>query len=384
MIAVDLILPLLFIPMLVVSIDAFTQMRSRMTSINYCPVTEDTEPCTDYTVIVPIYGDIRYLENVEYLRQYGDRVLLTTSRGETDEFYSGLVRIAQENGFRVHVSSRLPSQAERAAGRRKERAVGGTMRDTVVLDAHDSVMSEYVVCIDADTVTAMSFDFLVGKLKEADLDIASVILTPANKDTLLAKLQGHEYRMAMRIRRIMPWMISGGCHVARRAVHLDLMMRHSLFFQGNDVEVGLLAGLKRYRVGHIPFIVPTTVPSHLKGWFRQRTAWAGGEFRIMIMNLRISCRHPFLYLYGGVIVIALVPLRWYCLLHPSWALLAALTLYAVTLFAVNWRTRDWALLVYPFYSLFYTLVMVPIGVVSYFEMAIKYRNLGMITDRRDH
>jgi len=59
-------------------------------------------------------------------------------------------------------------------------------------------------------------------------------------------------------------------------------------------------------------------------------------------------------------------------------------LYAGTLFAVNWKTRDWALLVYPFYSLFYTLVMVPIGVVSYFEMAIKYRNLGMITDRRDN
>jgi cellulose synthase/poly-beta-1,6-N-acetylglucosamine synthase-like glycosyltransferase len=382
--AVDLVLPLLFIPMLVVSIDLFTQVRSRMTSINYFPLAEDTARCTDYTVIVPIYGDIRYLENVEYLRQYGDRVLLTTSRGETDEFYSEFLRIAQENGFRVHISSRLPSQAERSTRNRKERAVGGTMRDTVVLDAHDSVTSTYVVCIDADTVTNMSFDYLVGKMQEADLDIASVILTPANGDTLLARLQGHEYRMAMRIRRIMPWMISGGCHVARREVHLDLMMRHSLFFQGNDVEVGLLAGLKRYRVGHIPFIVPTTVPGHLKGWFRQRTAWAGGEFRIMIMNLRVSCRHPFLYLYGGVIVILLVPLRWYCVVHPSWAVLAALVLYAATLFAVNWKTRDWALLVYPFYSLFYTLVMVPIGVVSYFEMAIKYRNLGMITDRRDN
>jgi len=121
-------------------------------------------------------------------------------------------------------------------------------------------------------VTDVSLDYLVGALKEAQLDMASVILTAANRDTLLERLQGHEYRMAMRIRRIMPWMISGGCHLGKREVHRDLMENHSLFFQGNDVEIGILANLKKYRIGHIPFIVPTTVPSTLRGWSRQRTA----------------------------------------------------------------------------------------------------------------
>jgi len=181
----------------------------------------------------------------------------------------------------------------------------------------------------------------------------------------------------------MPWMISGGCHVARREVHLDLMRKHSLFFQGNDVELGLLADLCEYRVGHIPFVVPTTVPSHFRAWFRQRRAWAGGEFRLFLVNLHVSSRHPFLYLYGGIIVILLLPARWYSLFHPTWTLVAAMVLYLVTLVAINWRTRDASLLIYPMYSLFYTLIMVPIGVFAYVDMAIKYKNLGVISVHRE-
>jgi hypothetical protein len=379
---IDLLIAFLFIPVLVVSIDLFAQLRSRVTAIGYFPLEADTPPCTDYTIIVPIYGNIRYLENVDYLHQYGERVLLTTSAGETEDFYADLERIAREHGFRTHVSSLLPSAREVSAQGMKTRATTGTIRDTIVLDAHDSITSNYVVCIDADTATKISLDYLVGTLKEANLDIASVVLTPANRDTLLARLQGHEYRMAMRIRRVMPWMISGGCHVARRQVHLDLMRKHSLFFQGNDIELGLLADLCEYRVGHIPFVVPTTVPSHFPEWFRQRRAWAGGEFRLFLVNLPVTLRHPFLYLYGGFIVILLVPARWYTLLHPSWTLAAAMALYLVSLLGVNWKTRDRSLLAYPLYTLFYTLVMVPIGVVAYFDMAIKYKNLGVISVRR--
>ena len=378
----DLLIAFLFMPVVVVSIDFFAQLRSRVNEIGYFPLEPETPRCTDYTIVVPIYGNISYLENVDYLHQYGDRVLLTTSAGETEDFYADLESIARQHGFRTHVSSLLPSAREVAAQGARTRATTGTIRDTIVLDAHDSITSNYVVCIDADTVTEVSLDYLVGRLKEANLDIASVVLTPANDDTLLARLQGHEYRMAMRIRRVMPWMISGGCHVARRHVHLDLMRRHSLFFQGNDIELGLLADLCEYQVGHIPFVVPTTVPSHFRAWFRQRRAWAGGEFRLFLVNLKVTLRHPFLYLYGGLIVIVLVPARWYTLFHPNWTLAAAMALYLVSLVAVNWKTRDRSLLVYPLYTLFYTLVMVPIGVVAYFEMAIKYKNLGLITLRR--
>jgi cellulose synthase/poly-beta-1,6-N-acetylglucosamine synthase-like glycosyltransferase len=160
------------------------------------------------------------------------------------------------------------------------------------------------------------------------------------------------------------------------------MTKHSLFFQGNDVELGLLADLCGYNVGHVPFVVPTTVPSKFRAWFRQRKAWSGGEFRVMIVNWRVSLRHPFLYLYGAIVVILLLPLRWYYLVHPSWPILDVMALYLAALIIVNWGYLDLAILVYPIYSLLYTLVLVPIGIWSYVEMAVKYRNAGIINPHR--
>jgi len=145
-----------------------------------------------------IYGHISYLENVDYLHCYGERVLLTTSNMETGTFYEALQHIARQHGFRVHVSSRLPSPAERErtdAVNERQAGLSETLLSSTLIQ---SISSRYVVCIDADTVTDVSLDYLVGALKEAQLDMASVILTAANRDTLLARLQGHEYRMAMR------------------------------------------------------------------------------------------------------------------------------------------------------------------------------------------
>jgi cellulose synthase/poly-beta-1,6-N-acetylglucosamine synthase-like glycosyltransferase len=90
------------------------------------------------------------------------------------------------------------------------------------------------------------------------------------------------------------------------------MKRHSLFFQGNDVEVGLLAEDElSYVVGHIDFEVETDVPETPKSWWRQRYAWAGGEWRLAITNIRFAKNHPFLFLYVTGVSLAMCPLRWY-------------------------------------------------------------------------
>jgi cellulose synthase/poly-beta-1,6-N-acetylglucosamine synthase-like glycosyltransferase len=376
-----LLLALLFVPLLVVAVDVLGQglaTRSR----GYSPIDHTTTPCTDYTIVVPIYGQIRYLENVAYLRQYGDRVLLATSKNESDDFNRALLHIASANGFRTHVSAADPSPAEMARATRKKRAVGGTLRDTIVRDAHTSISTEYVVCIDADTTTNVSLDYLVGAMKQGDLDLASVRLVPANPSSLLARLQVFEYAMAMRMRMLMPWLVSGGCHAARREVHRTLMHKHSLFFQGNDVELGVLAKGLGYRVGHIPFDVPTTVPSTAHAWWRQRLAWAGGEFRLMVVNLPWALKHPFLYLYGTVVLFGLLPLRYYYVSQPHWGLLVTLSLYAGAVLAINWRLKTWVLALYPLYSLFYALVLIPLGILSYLQMAATYRNLGIIRRSR--
>ena len=53
-------------------------------------------------------------------------------------------------------------------------------------------------------------------------------------------------------------------------------------------------------------------------------------------------------------------------------------MYYCALTIVNWRTRDIHLLLYPLYALFYSLVLVPIGIYSYISMAIQFRNAGII------
>lgn len=373
-------LPLFVIPVLTMLVDLIAPIR---VGLHRRPavfsIDASTRPSRDYTLIVPIYGDMRYLQNEHYLRQYGDRVMLTTSSGEATSFYEAFYAVAHRNGFRTFVS---PSLLHATDGKSR-RQVGGTLRDTIVRNATRTVTDGYVVCIDADTVTTQSMDLLVGRFAEAGLDLGSVPLVAANRETLLGKLQAHEYRVAMRLRRIMPWLVSGGCHIARASVHKDLMNAHSLFFQGNDVELGLIASSRRYRMGHMLFEVPTEVPDTVKAWWRQRKAWAGGEFRLMIVNIRQAWRHPFLFFYGAVAVFTLLPVRYfYAIEHPSWGLLTLLGFYGLLTTALNWRDRDWALFLYPFYSAFYTLVLVPVGCMTYFHMAIKHRNAGIILSHK--
>ena len=369
-----LVLTLVLIPLIVLSVDAAAQFRASRHGRQ--SISPDNDPNTDYTIVVPIYGSARYLENIDFLEDYGAKVLLATSSFETPEFYRELSSIATKHGFRIHRAKDRPPAAE--LGFDGRRAVGGTLRDLIVRDSHASITSKYVICIDGDTRTHQHLDQLVAEFVKADLDLASVRLEVANRDNILCRLQAHEYNMAMRLRLIMPWMVSGACHIARTPVHRTLMQRHSLFFQGNDVELGLLGVELGYRVGHIPFAVPTTVPATLTSWWRQRRAWAGGEFRLMAVNLRLSLRHPFLYLYGLIIVFAMLPFRWYSVTHPVWAMLGLLGLYFAALLAVNWRTKDLSLLAYPLYALVYSLVLVPIGIISYVSMAIRYRNAGII------
>src|SRR5579864_2030750 len=56
----------------------------------------------DYTILVPIWGDVRYLENVAYLGEASGNVLLCTTGEERDAFYAELERLASSNGFGIY------------------------------------------------------------------------------------------------------------------------------------------------------------------------------------------------------------------------------------------------------------------------------------------
>ncbi len=343
-------------------------------------VDEHTRRIENFCVIVPIWGQLCYLENVQYLSGYGQRVLLVTTTCETAEFDAGVDELAATYGFRVFrgdVPGRSPSIGPAS------KQTSGTIREHIVRDALAVVEAPYVVCIDADSETTFPLSVLVGALEEGCYDVASVCLVAKNRNRVIERLQAHEYRNAMRLRLLMPWLVSGACHVVRTRVHREIMHRHSTFFQGNDVEVGVLGDALHYRVGHIPFEVPTTVPSTWRSWFRQRLAWSGGEVRLFVVNLHLVRWHPTLFLYGFLALVT-TPVRWYYLIHPSWPVAAAIGTYLLVMTIMNWRYRDASLLVMPLYLLLISLVVVPLGIVTYTKMAWADRKVGVIRRGRHH
>ncbi|MFD7709683.1 glycosyltransferase [Streptomyces sp. NPDC059785] len=362
---------LVLVPLLVSTVD-LTALALTGRRHTY-EVGSRTPPCQDFEVLVPIYGDIAYLENAEFLRPYGNRVLLCTTDSETEDFRAALHALADAHGFRVlyrHIPGAGP-----AGGRRR---VSGTVRDRLIREALHVVRAPYEICLDADTVTVEPLDRLMGVFQESGRDFASVRLVPVGVPGLLLKLQTHEYRLAIQRRHTYPWMVSGACHIARTEVHRAIMDRHSLFFQGNDVEMGLLGDALGYKAAYLHTEVLTTVPHRPRGWLRQRLAWAGGEFRLMAVNAPVLARHPSFFFYGLVITLLLAPLRWYTLTTPVWPLLSSYVIYTVYLLLTGRRQRDWTLLLYPLYSLVNGLVMVPLGWLSYLRMAVRDRNAGII------
>ena len=368
---------ILLLPLLAALIDGAAGIRAR----NRVHMLEQTV-VNNFRIIVPIWGRTQYLQNVAYLSQYSSKVTLCTTGDETGEFYSELEGIAVAHGFQI-----FRDQPQRKVARKprthKQRATSGTIRDRLIRNVLTDVSEPFVVPLDADTTTRESISILVGELASRELDIASIRLVPNNpNESILTKLQQFEYNLAMRMRFIAPWMISGACHVAKTSILRDIMARHSLFFQGNDVEIGVIAQARGYRVGHIPFEVLTEVPSGVKPWTRQRLAWAGGEFRLFIVNCQLFLKHPFFWFYGGVIAISGFFFRWLTLTEPSYSLIAALVLYATLVLYLQWKVRTRLILLMPLYTLALSMILTPLGIIWYFKMVIEGGNWGLIRPNR--
>jgi hypothetical protein len=367
----------LALPAMMILIDGIAGVRAR--DITYLPgYAADVA----FRVLVPIWGDVRYLMNLDYLHPYGDRVTLCTTGDETPAFYEQLAGVAAAHGFRVFRAK--PTGVTRPGG---QRSTGGTNRDLIIRDALAEGVSEpFVVPLDADSVPSGPLAVPVAELARRRLDLASVPIMPsAGCRSWLGRLQWLEYRLAMQIKYLCPFMLSGACHVARTEVLTDVMTSHSLFFQGNDVETGLLAERLGYRVGFIPFIVHTDVPERLRPWLRQRLAWAGGQFRLFIVNIRFARWHPLLWAYGTGVTWAALALRWQQVGHLNWRIAAAMVGYALLvlfLYSRKGAQGAWWVLAMPAYVLVHAFVIVPLGIAWYAKMAIGARNPGWITTRR--
>ncbi len=121
--------------------------------------------------------------------------------------------------------------------------------------------------LNGDTVAYEPLQKLVGHFRDMKYDICSVRVLASESNTLCEKLQAIEYELSMDSRKIYPWLTSGACMVAKTEVIGDIMQHHSLFFSGGDIEIGKLAKILKYNVGHIPFELYTDVPITFKAWF---------------------------------------------------------------------------------------------------------------------
>lgn len=381
------VLPFILVPVLIALLDYVTLTRARLGARHIH--NHKTVEHGDFSVLVPIFGNLSYLKNVEFLSQYGDRVILCTTLKESDEFNREIDSIAKRYNFRVYrsnvpVSSRLskpnPWRLFTNTLQSGESAIDkSTARDEIIKDGLEVVNTEYCIFIDGDTVAKKPFEKLIGLMKEKDFDLASVRVLASKNETVMERLQNYEYQLAMDGRRLYPWLTSGAGVVIRTKVIRHIMIHHSLFFSGGDIEIGKLAGLLKYKVGHLYFEFYTDVPATFKAWFKQRLVWSGGGFRHAIINFySYSWRHPIFFLYFTVLVYGATPLRWYeMIVHPS-ALPLVIVIYVILTYVLLWKQRSWYMLLIPFYSLIQIMVILPCGIYMYFRMALHSENVGLI------
>ena len=93
MVAIAIAVGVLIMPVLWISIDLAAYLRARSgPAVSSIPAGHGEH---DFTLLVPIYGSTKYLENVEFLKPYGRRVVFCTTATETQEFYDSLSAIAR-------------------------------------------------------------------------------------------------------------------------------------------------------------------------------------------------------------------------------------------------------------------------------------------------
>jgi hypothetical protein len=328
----------------------------------------------DYALLVPIFNDVKYLTNIEFLKKHARHVILCTTNQESPEFVAVIEVLAAEFGFRISYS---PVEG---AGKNPWAIYYKTLlaHDAVLKETTYQLKEKYVIFIDGDTHVDGDLSLLCGAMEEQAWDIASVRVLPSQRKTIMEHLQGIEYDIAMQARLIYPWLTSGAGMVARTSVMSAIMDNHSLFFNGGDIEIGKLADMMGYKVGHIPMVFYTDVPPTFSGWVNQRKSWMCGKFRHSIINIEHNLKYPFHFIYFSFIIYILYPFKVAELVARPHLIPVILLVYVVATYAANWRVRNKWMLVFPLYALFQVMIIMWMGIYRYAVTVRKTGNFGKI------
>jgi hypothetical protein len=328
----------------------------------------------DFALLVPIFNSTKYLTNIEFLAKYRKHVILCTTTNETPEFMNEINGLAHTYNFRVITS-------DVGTGVKNPWAIYNKTllaHDAVLKSTIDMIQEKYVIFIDGDTYVDGDLNALCGAMEENKFDIASVKVLPAKRETVMEHLQGVEYDIAMQARLIYPWLTSGAGMVAHRSVMISIMKNHSLFFNGGDVEIGRLSDMMGYKVGHIPMVFYTDIPSTFSAWMKQRYSWMCGMFRHSIINMDHNLKHPFHFIYYTFIIYFLMPIKIFEMMTKPQMFPIVLLVYMFITYFANWKVRSRWMLLFPFYALFQVIVIIWCGAYRYFKTVSITGNIGKI------
>lgn len=334
---------------------------------------------SDFALLVPIFNSTKYLTNIHWLKKYSSKVVLCTTTEETPEFMNELRELSRIYGFRIQT-------CEMGTDTKNPWAIFNKTllaHDAVLKSTIDALLERFVIFIDGDTYVDGELDVLAGAMEEHNFDIASVKVLPSKRETIMENLQGVEYDIAMQARLLYPWLTSGAGMIAKRDVMVSIMKNHSLFFNGGDVEIGRLADMMGYKVGHIPMIFYTDVPTNFMGWFKQRFSWMCGMFRHSIINLDHNLKHPFHFIYYTFIIYFLIPFKIFELITKPYMIPIIIGLYMVITYIANWKVRNKWMFLFPLYALFQVIVIIWCGIYRYVNTVRKSRNVGKIKMRHN-
>ncbi|MDB5168875.1 MAG: N-acetylglucosaminyltransferase [Candidatus Saccharibacteria bacterium] len=329
----------------------------------------------NYLLMPTVYGDISYLKNVRFLKKYADKVIICTSRYETKEFYSDLRAICKANGLR-YITVDLPKTGGQPI-KNAYTIYKGAFSNPRRLGVPRSTPC---ILIDADTDSPKNLNNLVRTFNKNGLDIASLRCEVKNPRKLFEVLQAYEYRLAMDNRRSDSWLTSGACNIAKASVFRHVFKHHSNFFAGGDIEIGKLAHIMGYRVGHISFTFYTEVPANFGEWYRQRVIWFAGGVRHHVVNIgSFSWQHYFILFYNSLLVYLLLPLRWLEFVNYPLTFFLLTCIAWLYMFVANigrgWRKEY---LLFPAYAFLQSMVILPVAMVRYVKYAWQQRSLGIL------
>ncbi len=329
---------------------------------------------SDFAILVPIFNKIDYLKNVPFLAEYGSGVYILTTNKETEEFNESLEKICNLNNFKLFKADIAENQ-EKTPWLLFSIALHGKSSNS------DMITNKTIVLIDGDTYTNEDLGKLVFTLNKNRFDLASVKVMPDMPFSITERLQKIEYLVAMQARYLFPYLTSGAALVGRREVLKRLYARHSMYFQGGDIELGIMGKKMGYNVGHIPFEFFTEVPDNMISLTKQRLSWASGTFRLFVVNIFQNIRnHGWEVFYTLVLIYLMLYIKvMNMIVYFPIIFITGFISYVIILSIVTFKEFSLTTILAPFYSIFQSFILLPLGALIYLRRVILSRNIGWIS-----